>query len=116
MSQHYGSLAEFAKHEDWLLAAGTAYAAGFRKIDAFAPFPVEGLPEALGKKTRLPLLVLIGGIIGGVGAYYMEWYANAVSYVINIGGRRITSWPVFIPITFDLTVLALCVLACFSCL
>src|SRR5256886_9994051 len=93
MSQHYGLLAEFSNHEDLLRAAETAYAAGFRKMDAFAPFPVEGLPEALGKKTRLPLLVLIGGIIGGVGAYYMEWYANAVSYVINIGGRPIHSWP-----------------------
>ena len=106
MSQHYGLLAEFSNHEDLLRAAETAYAAGFRKMDAFAPFPVEGLPEALGKKTRLPLLVLIGGIIGGVGAYYMEWYANAVSYVINIGGRPIHSWPAFIPITFELTVLA----------
>src|SRR2546430_10635553 len=106
MSQHYGLLAEFSNHEDLLRAAETAYAAGFRKMDAFAPFPVEGLPEALGKKTRLPLLVLIGGIIGGVGAYYMEWYANAVSYVINIGGRPIHSWAAFIPITFELTVLA----------
>src|SRR5439155_26293935 len=106
MSQHYGLLAEFSNHEDLLRAAETAYAAGFRKMDAFAPFPVEGLPEALGKKTRLPLLVLIGGIIGGVGAYYMEWYANAVSYVINIGGRPIHSWPAFIPMSFELPVLA----------
>ena len=85
MSQPYGLLAEFSTHEQLLHAAEQAHAAGFRKMDAFAPFPVEGLPEALGKKTRLPLLVLIGGIFGGVGAYYMEWYANAVSYVINIG-------------------------------
>src|SRR5207244_3185685 len=106
MSQAYGLLAEFSDHEDLLHAAEKARAAGFRKMDAFAPFPVEGLPEALGKKTRLPLIVLIGGIIGGVGAYYMEWYANAVSYVINIGGRPIHSWPAFIPITFELTVLA----------
>src|SRR5204863_194990 len=106
MTQAYGLLAEFSNHEELLRAAEKAHAAGFRKMDAFAPFPVDGLPEALGKKTRLPLIVLIGGIIGGVGAYYMEWYANAVSYVINIGGRPIHSWPAFIPITFELTVLA----------
>src|SRR5438132_8745533 len=104
MSQHYGLLAEFSNHEDLLRAAETAYAAGFRKMDAFAPFPVEGLPEALGKKTRLPLLVLIGGIIGGVGAYYMEWYENSVSYVINIGGRTIHCMLEFIPFTFEITV------------
>jgi len=86
-------------------AAEEAYCAGFRKMDGYAPFPVEGLPEALGKSNRLPLLVLIGGIIGGIGAYFMEWYANAISYPINIGGRPIHSWPSFIPITFELTVL-----------
>jgi Protein of unknown function (DUF3341) len=106
MNHVYGLLAEFSGHEQLLQAAEKAYAAGFRKMDAFAPFPVEGLAEALGKKTRLPLPVLIGGIIGGVGAYYMEWYANAVSYVINVGGRPVHSWPAFIPIAFELTVLA----------
>jgi Protein of unknown function (DUF3341) len=106
MSEPYGLLAEFSTHEELLHAAEKAYAAGFRKMDAFSPFPVEGLAEAMGKRTRLPLIVLIGGIIGGVGAYYMEWYANVVSYVINIGGRPIHSWPAFIPITFELTVLA----------
>jgi hypothetical protein len=101
----YGLLAEFSAQEELVRAADTAYAAGFRKMDGYAPFPVEGLPEALGKNNRLPLFVLIGGIIGGVGGYFMEWYANAISYPINIGGRPIHSWPSFIPITFELTVL-----------
>ena len=101
----YGLLAEFSTPEKLIHAAGEAYAAGFRKMDGYAPFPVEGLAETLGKSNRLPLLVLIGGIIGGTGAYFMEWYANAISYPINIGGRPIHSWPAFIPITFELTVL-----------
>lgn len=105
MSADYGLLAEFSTPEELMHAAEKAHAAGFRKMDGYAPFPVEGLPEALGKKNRLPLLVLTGGIAGGIGAYFMEWYANAISYPINIGGRPIHSWPAFIPITFELTVL-----------
>lgn len=105
MNATYGFLAEFSTQAELMRAAEAAYAAGFRKMDGYAPFPVEGLAEALGKKNRLPLLALIGGIIGGAGAYFMEWYANAISYPINIGGRPIHSWPAFIPITFELTVL-----------
>ena len=105
MNNSYGLLAEFSTPEELMRAAEEAYGAGFRNMDGYAPFPVEGLPEALGKKNRLPLLVLIAGIVGGVGAYFMQWYANAISYPINIGGRPIHSWPAFIPITFELTVL-----------
>jgi hypothetical protein len=105
-AETFGLLAEFSTHGELMRAAEKAHAAGFRRMDAYAPFPVEGLAEALGKKTRLPALVLLGGIIGGVGAYYMEWYANTVSYPINIGGRPTHSWPSFIPITFELAVLA----------
>jgi hypothetical protein len=105
MNGIYGLMAEFSTHQELLRAAEKAYRHGFRKMDGYAPFPVEGLAEALGKKTRLPLLVLIGGIIGGLGAYFMEWDANVVSYPINIGGRPLNSWPAFIPITFELTVL-----------
>jgi hypothetical protein len=105
MTKGYGLLAEFSTPEELMRAAEEAYEAGFREMDGYAPFPVEGLAEALGKRNRLPLLVLIGGIVGGVGAYFMQWYANAISYPINIGGRPVHSWPSFIPITFELTVL-----------
>jgi hypothetical protein len=101
----YGLMAEFSTHQELLSAAGKAYEHGFRQMDGYAPFPVEGLAEALGKRTRLPLLVLIGGLIGGVGAYFMQWDANVISYPINIGGRPLHSWPAFVPITFELTVL-----------
>jgi hypothetical protein len=101
----FGLAAEFDTHEELSRGAEKAYAAGYRNMDAYAPFPIDGLAEALGKRNRLPLLVLLAGIIGGAGAYYMQWYANMVSYPINIGGRPMHSWPSFVPITFELTVL-----------
>ncbi|MFZ0918009.1 MAG: DUF3341 domain-containing protein, partial [Candidatus Udaeobacter sp.] len=113
MNERYGLMAEFSTHEELVRAAKKAYEMGFRKMDGYAPFPVEGLAEALGKRTRLPLLVLIGGIIGGLSAYYMEWDANVISYPINIGGRPLNSWPAFIPIVFELTILAAALTAFF---
>lgn len=105
-SRLYGLVAEFESHEALLAAAREASAAGYRRMDGFTPFPVEGLPEALGRKrSRMPAFFLAGGILGGAGAYFMEWYANVVSYPLDIGGRPLHSWPAFIPITFELTVL-----------
>ena len=101
-------------HEQLLEAAHEARDQGYQRMDAYTPFPVEGLPEALGRKrTRVPLIVLIGGILGG-GGYFMEWYANVVSYPFNIGGRPLHSWPSFIPITFELTILCAALSAFFG--
>jgi hypothetical protein len=102
----YGLMAEFESTEDLLKAAGHAYAEGYRKMDAYTPFPVEGLAEAIGfHKTYVPLVCLIGGLIGCTGGFFLQWWPNVIGYPLNIGGRPHNSWPQFIPITFELTVL-----------
>jgi hypothetical protein len=102
----HGLMAEFEDHEQVVEAAQGARQAGYRRMDAYTPFPVEDLPEALGcKATAVPLMALIGGIVGALGGYFMEWYAMAVDYPINVGGRPFNSWPAYIPIMFELLVL-----------
>lgn len=102
----FGLMAEFEEHEQLLAAARKAYAEGFRRMDGYSPFPIEGLAEALGHEyTAIPLFTLAGGIIGGLGGYFMEWIAMARLYPLNVGGRPLNSWPNFIPITFELTIL-----------
>ena len=102
----YGLMAEFQEHEHLLQAAKQARAAGYRRMDAYAPFPVEGLSEALELEPNpVPLLTLLGGMAGGLGGYFMEWYSMGHLYPLNVGGRPLHSWPNFIPITFELTVL-----------
>jgi hypothetical protein len=102
----HGLLAEFSAPDALLAAAQAAYKHGFRAMDAYSPFPVEGLAEAIGfQKTRLPLVVLIGGILGGATGYGIQWYSTVWDYPLNIGGRPLHSWPAFVPITFELIVL-----------
>jgi hypothetical protein len=102
----YGLMAEFEEHEELLEATRRAFAEGYRRMDAYSPFPVEGLAEALGhENSAIPLFTLAGGVIGGLGAYFMEWIAMAKLYPLNVGGRPHNSWPNFIPVTFELTVL-----------
>src|SRR4051794_17680432 len=102
----YGIVAEFIEPNQVLVAARNAYAKGYRLIDAYSPFAIEGLVEALGqRRTRLPLATLIGGITGALTAYGLQSYSAVWDYPLNVGGRPLHSWPAFVPITFELTVL-----------
>ena len=102
----YGVLGEFASAEELLEAARGVREAGYRQTDAYAPFPVHGLAGALGaRETRLPYIVLVGGICGGVLGYLLQYYCAAVAYPLNIGGRPPHAWPAFVPVTFELTIL-----------
>jgi hypothetical protein len=102
----YGLLAEFENPQDLLIAARRAYEAGYRRMDAYTPFPIDGLAEAIGfHHTRLPLIVLIGGIIGGIGGFLLQYWVSVIAYPLNVGGRPLNSWPAFIPVTFELTIL-----------
>ncbi|MBX3013352.1 MAG: DUF3341 domain-containing protein [Caldilineaceae bacterium] len=102
----YGLLAEFESADALLAHARTTYAAGYRRIAAYSPFPIEALPAAIGlRRSRLPLLVLVGGIVGAVVGFGMQYYAAVIDYPWNIGGRPLNSWPSFIILTFEMTIL-----------
>lgn len=101
----YGVLAEYDSPEALLAATRRAAEAGYRKMEAYSPFPVDGVAEAMGfEKNAVAPIVLAFGILGGTTGFCMQWY-SAFSTRLNIGGRPFFSWPAFIPITFELTVL-----------
>ena len=102
----YGLMAEFDDAESLLVATREAHRRGYRRMDAYSPFPVEGLAEALGAKRKaVPLIVLLGGLTGCFGGFFLQYYIAAIYFPLNIGGRPLNSWPAFIPVTFELTVL-----------
>ncbi|WP_075795846.1 DUF3341 domain-containing protein [Massilia putida] len=108
MSDHalYGLLAEFPSADSLCAAARHVRARGWTKVEAYSPYAIEGLDDIIGaEKGWIAPLTLLGGILGGAGTYFLQWYAAVVDYPINIGGRPLNSWPAFIPATFEITIL-----------
>jgi hypothetical protein len=102
----YGVLAEFDSPDELLAAARRTYAEGYRRVDAYSPFPIEALDEALGiPHTILPWIVFFGGLLGGAAGYGLEYWTQVISYPVVIGGKPLHSWPNFIPVWFETTVL-----------
>lgn len=102
----YGLMARFESPQALLMAAERARAVGYRRLDAFTPYPVDGLYEAIGfSRTRLPWIVLAAGLLGCAGGYGMQVFAMAYNYPYNVGGRPLNSWPAFVPIAFEVAIL-----------
>jgi len=102
----YGFLAEFDNPESLRECIRGAAGAGFTRMDAYSPFPVEGVSEDLGAHhSWVPLIVMTGGVIGALTGAFMQWYTSVYDYPLNIGGRPFNSWPSFVVITFELTIL-----------
>lgn len=113
----FGLLAEFDSPTELTLAARRAYDQGYRKMDAYSPFPIEEVSEAIGfGYSRVPLVVLVGGLLGCIGGYLMQYWISALNYPINIGGRPLNSWPAFIVVTFEMTILGGALFAVFGML
>src|SRR5882762_8238907 len=113
----YGLLAEFEGQDRLVAAAHAAHQDGYRRMDAYTPFPVEELAEAIGfRTTRLPMVILISGLVGCVGGFFLQYWVSVWAYPVNIGGRPLNSWPAFIPVTFELTILLAAITAVFGML
>ena len=111
----YGLMAEFDNPTDAVAAARRVHEEGYTKIDAFSPYPVEELSEAIGvHSTKMSLIVLIGGVLGGTLGFLMQVYIEVFDFPINVGGKPYYSWPAFVPITFECTVLGAALFAVFG--
>ena len=105
-SHVYGLMAEFEDPNALVSAVQQARAEGYRRMDAYSPFPIEELHDALGlPPTRLPLIVLIGGLVGAIAGYLLQYWVSVFENPLNVGGKPLHSWPAFIPITFETTIL-----------
>lgn len=111
----HGLMAEFETATELVNACTRAREAGYRDMDAYSPIPVEELHHAIGfPSTKLPLMVLIGGLLGGTGGFSLEYWVSTMAYPLNIGGKPLVSWPMFIPVTFECTILGAALTAVFG--
>ncbi|HXG54625.1 MAG TPA: DUF3341 domain-containing protein [Vicinamibacterales bacterium] len=102
----YGLMAEFADATTLVAAAKQTQQEGFRKYDAFSPYPIHELFEAMAiTDRRVPLAVLFMGIVGCIAGFGLCYWVSVIAYPLNVGGRPLNSWPSFIPVTFELTIL-----------
>lgn len=103
----FGVLGRFEETGALIRAAKQVRRAGYTEIEAYSPYPVHGLARAVGfRRSRLPLLVLIGGLVGCVGGFAMQYWIMVIEYPLNVGGRPLNSWPAYMPVTFETTILA----------
>ena len=113
----YGVMAQFDNPSQLVAAAREAYDEGYRQINGYSPFPIEELDEAIGfKRSTLPLIVFAGGVLGALGGFFMQYWMEVVDYPLIVGGKPFNSWPAFIPITFECTVLGAAFAAVFGML
>jgi hypothetical protein len=111
----HGLMAEFETATQLVAAANKTREAGYVDVDAYSPIPIEELHHAIGfKHTKLPLMVLIGGLLGGSGGFSLEYWVSTIAYPLNIGGKPLVSWPMFIPVTFECTILGAALTAVFG--
>ena len=110
-------MAEFDDPTTLVAATSRAHDEGYRRMDAYSPFPIEELHKALGSPpSHLPLIVLIGGLFGCIGGYGLQYWVSVIAYPANVGGKPFHSWPAFIPVTFECTILAAALAAVFGML
>jgi len=111
----YGVMAEFPNPTTLVAAARRTYDEGYRQFDSYSPFPIHELFDAMRiKDRRVPLLVLIGGIVGGLAGCGLQVWVSSIAYPLNVGGKPYISWPMFIPVTFELTILFAALAAVFG--
>ncbi len=114
LAKRYGVVAEFDDPADLVDAARAARDRGYRRMEAYTPYPIKELDEVLPMWNLLPTVVFLAGVLGAFTAFYMEYFVAAIVYPVNVGGRPLNSWPSFIPIMFELTVLFASVAAFFA--